>query len=325
MNKDLVSILIPVYNREDLVRRAIDSTLRQTYPNIEVIVVDNASTDGTWQTINAYAEKDQRVQCYRNDRNIGPIGNWRECLRRSRGEYIKILFSDDWLKADAIEEFVTPLSADASIGFAYSPAIFHDGVTEGSVAYQSQVAETGSVPSIDFLSGTVIGENLPVSPSCALFRREDVETALAHEWDDELGLSCREKGFGNDLFTFLFAGANHPKYYYISQPKVYFGVGTSNLTAVGFDNHMGKVRLCYRSAFAYFLRNSRLEKDLEVFLRTLLFISVMFSKNHMDMKRVLQYKRLVKERQNVWKINVFDRRILPLIFQRFEILNSRKL
>ena len=75
-----VSILIPVYNREALIGECIQSALFQTFTDFEVIIVDNASTDNTWGICQRFAEQDKRVRVFRNEKNIGPVRNWRRCV-----------------------------------------------------------------------------------------------------------------------------------------------------------------------------------------------------------------------------------------------------
>ena len=65
----LVSIGMPVYNGEEYISQAIDSLLAQTHTNFELIISDNASTDGTWEHCQQYAAKDTRIQLYRNEEN----------------------------------------------------------------------------------------------------------------------------------------------------------------------------------------------------------------------------------------------------------------
>ena len=71
-----VSILIPVYNRPEQILRAVHGALAQTHRNLEVIISDNASTDGTWAAVQRLAAEDARVLAYRNPTNLGPIRNW---------------------------------------------------------------------------------------------------------------------------------------------------------------------------------------------------------------------------------------------------------
>ena len=120
MSDPLVSILIPVYNREKVVSRAIDSALAQTYRNIEIIVCDNASTDGTWDVLQKYAKQDERVKVFRNETNVGPVRNWMECLKRASGEYAKYLWSDDEILPTFVETMLRPMQNDPRVGFAWS-------------------------------------------------------------------------------------------------------------------------------------------------------------------------------------------------------------
>ena len=62
--KNKVSILVPVYNREDLIGQTLNSALNQTYKNIEIIVVDNSSTDNTWEVVQSYEKQDSRIKAF---------------------------------------------------------------------------------------------------------------------------------------------------------------------------------------------------------------------------------------------------------------------
>jgi len=91
----IVSICIPTYNRAGMVSKAIDSVLAQSYSNIEVLVVDNASDDNIESIITAY--HDSRLKFIKNDRNLGLFGNFNRCVELSKGDYIHILHSDDYI------------------------------------------------------------------------------------------------------------------------------------------------------------------------------------------------------------------------------------
>ena len=69
-----ISVCIPVYNREKYIAQCIESVLAQDYKNIEIIISDNCSTDGTVDIINGYL-KDKRIRFYRNETNIGMLSN----------------------------------------------------------------------------------------------------------------------------------------------------------------------------------------------------------------------------------------------------------
>ena len=89
------TVAIPVYNRQSMIRRAVDSALAQTVPGLEILVVDNSSTDGTWDVLQTY--KDSRLLLARNERNVGLFGNFNRCLDLAQGQYLRFLCSDDKL------------------------------------------------------------------------------------------------------------------------------------------------------------------------------------------------------------------------------------
>jgi len=96
MKKPLVSIMMPAYNAGKYIRRAIQSVLAQTYENWELIIVDDCSTDNTYEIAASY--KDPRIRIFRNDVNIGPGPSRNEAIKYSRGEWLAYLDADDiWL------------------------------------------------------------------------------------------------------------------------------------------------------------------------------------------------------------------------------------
>ncbi|WP_157222607.1 glycosyltransferase family 2 protein [Novosphingobium sp. AP12] len=104
-----VSIAIPVFNGENFLSEAAKSVLRQTYTDLELIIVDNASTDGTAEICRLLSEQDSRVRVYRNERNLGAAPNYNRGLDLARGVYFKWLSHDDWLSDNYIEECVNAL------------------------------------------------------------------------------------------------------------------------------------------------------------------------------------------------------------------------
>lgn len=103
-----VKIAIPVRNGEATLERALASALAQEGVDVQVIVVDNASTDATFSIAAAYASRDPRVVLYRNPRDIGRVGNWNRCLDVMREcVYAKLLMASDEL----LPEFAAATSA----------------------------------------------------------------------------------------------------------------------------------------------------------------------------------------------------------------------
>jgi len=109
---DKVAIGMPVWNGEQFVSEAIESILGQTYGDLELVISDNASTDGTAEICSAYAKQDRRIRYIRQEKNIGAAPNHHEVFRRSSGQYFKWACHDDVLAREFIEECVRVLDAD---------------------------------------------------------------------------------------------------------------------------------------------------------------------------------------------------------------------
>lgn len=104
VKEPLVSVCVPVYNGEKYVVETIESIRSQTYPNIEIVVQDNASTDNTWSIVQSLAKLDSRLSIERNDRNCGMAGNWNTVIDRARGDYVMLLSADDLLMPEFVEK-----------------------------------------------------------------------------------------------------------------------------------------------------------------------------------------------------------------------------
>ena len=98
MQEPLISIALCTYNGEKFLQEQMDSILAQTYQKLEIIVVDDCSTDETIDIVNVYAEKDSRIKLFRNEVNLGFNKNFERALGLTSGEYIAICDQDDiWL------------------------------------------------------------------------------------------------------------------------------------------------------------------------------------------------------------------------------------
>lgn len=114
-NLPLVSLLIPCYNHRDFLDDCLRSVLAQTYENIELLICDDASPDGSFEKILTYEDMLRQRFCQvslqRNEVNRGVTGNLNRMLQQARGTYIKILASDDCMKPEAIAQLVAALEA----------------------------------------------------------------------------------------------------------------------------------------------------------------------------------------------------------------------
>ena len=109
----MVSILIPAYNAEKTINRCIDSILYQTYQNIEIIIANDGSTDGTLSILSDYAEKDKRILIC-NQANKGVSAARNTCLKNAHGEFILYVDADDWIESNMIQRMLELIN-DADI------------------------------------------------------------------------------------------------------------------------------------------------------------------------------------------------------------------
>jgi len=115
-----VSVLIPLYNRVDYIQEALESVLQQNYADIEVIIVDDGSTDGSDKIVSEYAARDQVVMLQHPDgENKGQSASLNLALKHASGEYIAILDSDDLFVPGKIAKQVDFLKNNKEIGLVY--------------------------------------------------------------------------------------------------------------------------------------------------------------------------------------------------------------
>ena len=102
-----VSIVIAVYNAEHCLQKCLDSVVNQTYKNIEIICVNDASVDKSQLIIERFKNIDSRVKCIMHKENTNAGGAMNDGIKQASGDYICIVDNDDWLKLDAVEKMVT--------------------------------------------------------------------------------------------------------------------------------------------------------------------------------------------------------------------------
>ena len=101
-----VSILVAVYNTEKYLRECLDSLINQTYTDLQIICIDDASTDGSLAILKEYELKDSRILVLQNKENLGQSKTRNHGLEYATGEYCGMVDSDDWIEPDAIEKIV---------------------------------------------------------------------------------------------------------------------------------------------------------------------------------------------------------------------------
>lgn len=105
MNKPHVSILIPCYNVEKYLPHCLDSIVNQSYNNLQIVLINDGSKDNTWQIMQEYARKDNRIEIY-NQENQGVANTRNNLLDKVKGDYVLFIDSDDWCELDMVDFLV---------------------------------------------------------------------------------------------------------------------------------------------------------------------------------------------------------------------------
>jgi len=246
-----VSILIPVYNREDYIAECIRSALSQTYGNVEVIVVDNCSTDGTWGICKELAATDSRLKIYKNEINLGSVKNWLRCINEADGKYGKILFSDDLLEPDYVSATVTFMESN-NVGFVFTAVrIFSTSPEDGSINY---LLPASGVFSSEKYFNDIIGMHgaYPISPGAALFRLGDLKFFLKADIPTRESSEFSKHGIGSDLLLMLQVANCYSYIGYIKKPLALF---RAHQKSISIKSKPSKIAYNYDLVLAYFFEN----------------------------------------------------------------------
>lgn len=106
-----VSVIVPVYNAENYIKKCVDSLTNQTYRNLEIVLVDDGSKDSSGRLCDEFALKDARIKVIHKE-NGGLISAWKRGVSESSGDYLNFIDSDDWVDLNMIEEMAEYLTGD---------------------------------------------------------------------------------------------------------------------------------------------------------------------------------------------------------------------
>ena len=106
-----ISMIIPVYNAEQYLKKCVDSVRAQTYGKLEIMLVDDGSTDSSGELCDTYAEKDERIRVVHKE-NGGLVSAWKAGVKECSGEYVSFLDSDDWINPEMLSEMSAYLTGN---------------------------------------------------------------------------------------------------------------------------------------------------------------------------------------------------------------------
>ncbi|RMF62356.1 MAG: glycosyltransferase family 2 protein [Cyanobacteria bacterium J069] len=173
-SNSLVSVIIPAYNAEKYIRQAIESALSQTYANIEVLVVDDGSTDTTPEIVREFSVQDSRVILLQQP-NAGVAAARNSAIKNSKGEFIAPLDADDIWHPKKLEKQVDCFAqSEKTVGLVYTWSFFLD--ENGQQMSYCQCAQVEGKVLV-----RLIFENSPGNSSCPLIRRSCLEALGSYD------------------------------------------------------------------------------------------------------------------------------------------------
>lgn len=111
----MISVIVPVYNTEKYLCRCIESLLNQSYENFELFFINDCSPDDSEKIIKSYAERDNRINYYKNEHNLGCEKSRIVALGLCKGDYVTFVDSDDYVATDFLKKMIDPIEIDNSI------------------------------------------------------------------------------------------------------------------------------------------------------------------------------------------------------------------
>jgi glycosyltransferase involved in cell wall biosynthesis len=215
----LVSFVVPCYKFAHLLPQCVNSILKQTYQNYEILIMDNCSPDNTPEVAASFS--DPRVNHIRNEVNIGHIRNFNKGIMMARGKYVLLISPDDWLQSPKVlERYVDLMERNPGVGFVFCRAIEVQGTKEVGIAGWTDCGDQDLIwegPS--FLARLIQGDCVVLS--AAMVRKECYE---------KFGMFSLEMPHANDWYLWCVL-ALHYQIAYVSEPMVFVRVHDESLTS----------------------------------------------------------------------------------------------
>jgi len=227
----IISVCIPVYNGAKFLQETLDSISRQSYNNIEIIIVDDNSTDNSGIIINRFNSADYKTIKRKNDSNIGLHANCEKCISLASGDWIKFVFQDDILDKKCIEElFSTAKKTDSNIICGNKSYLFSNKTPLRKIISYKHIElinknftknheKISQARVADFFTKYILG-NFLGEPSCFLIKKETI---------------TKYSGFNTDLtqlldYEFYARTTLNEGLAYSNQAYIYFRVHTNSET-----------------------------------------------------------------------------------------------
>lgn len=215
----LVSFVVPCYKLAHLLPGCVNSILKQTYENFEILIMDNCSPDNTPEVAASF--NDPRVKHIRNETNLGHVRNFNKGITMALGKYVWLVSPDDWLRSpDVLERYVGLMEQNPGVGYVFCRAIEVQGSKETGIAPWTNSGKEDRIwDGPRFLMRLIQGDC--VALSAAMVRKECY---------DKFGMFSLEMPHANDWYLWCVL-ALHYQVAYLAEPMVFVRMHEESLTS----------------------------------------------------------------------------------------------
>lgn len=302
---DLISVIVPVYNAERFLERCLDSILIQTHQNLEIIVVNDGSTDGSANIIDRYAEKDSRIITI-HQKNAGVSAARNAGLRAAKGTYIGFVDGDDEILPDMYEVLLNNL-------LAHNADISHCGFELVKPNTAIKFYGTGILLVQDHQQGIreiLLGKRVEPSSCTKLFKKSVIKDLFFLE----------DLRFNEDLLFNILAFYRAKKTVFNDEMKYRYIQNAESASQSGFTEKMGQDVFAASQRIKQELKDEKIKSDVDYFYAgKLLTLLQAFEQN--NLKNVPLYSEIKQEaeRTNVARMGLRFQ-VTKLLLIRFPFL-----
>lgn len=265
-----ISVIIPVYNTEKYLPKCIESVITQTFTDIEIIIINDASTDNSLSIIQKFAYSDKRLKYINFEENKG-VSVARNCgIDMSNGEYLFFLDSDDWIEKDYLEVMLKTIEdTDAQIVMNKNVYSYID---EKSYPYNFQLGQQ-KIPDNSYIDVVKDTHNVFCGIATKLFRKNLIQ---------KYNIKFPEGYIYEDIFFHFVTFAYAEKVYFFKGPSYYYRKTENSITS-NMNSDGDKIITVLGLLYDYFKQKNWLDRGIKIYY-TMPFFNINNEKTYITFK-----------------------------------------
>lgn len=301
MTNPLISICIPTYNGDKYLAECLNTCLDQTFTNYEIVICDDGSSDKTISIIEQYKNKHPLIKFYKNEKNLGLVGNWNKCVELSSGEWIKFVFQDDYITKECLQEFFNGIDESTVLMVSKRNFILPNKPSDDHINYYTNEVRTleNTTSYIGSLFTSKLISKIAVQNICLNFIGEPSLIFFKKNIIKDVGLFNHSLKQICDL-EFALRVASKYGLKYIPKKICAFRIHLDSTTSTNLSNKYFEMHNIEPLLFSYFLL---FDKHFEVFRSNLTVFQLIKLNLFFRVTAYRAYKVNLKEKYNYYLFN----------------------